>query len=62
MAFSCDVVLYFFHQPSKQVYIGPDRKARDEQHAVELAKLDAGSKGWDLRKLNEVVIIGGVYE
>lgn len=62
MAFSCDVVLYFRGQPSKQMYIGPGDKARDEAHAVELAKLNAASKGWDLSKLDEVVVIGGVFE
>lgn len=62
MSFSCDVVLYFRGQPTKQINIPPYDKARDEAHAIELAKLNAASKGWDLKRLDEVVIIGGVYD
>lgn len=62
MAFSCDVVMYFVGQPKFQAYIGPDRKAKTPEHAVALAKLDAQAKGWDLKRLDEVQVVGGVYE
>lgn len=62
MAFSCDVVLVFNGQPKKTIYIGPERKAKSQEHAVALAKLDAESQGWDLKCLDNVDIVGGVYE
>ena len=58
MSYSCDVHLYFHGQPGRTLHIGEDRKARDREHAISLAKLDTQAKGWDLKKLDEVVVTG----
>jgi hypothetical protein len=61
MSNSYDITLRFSNgQPSKTVFIGEDRKARDAQHAVTLAKLDTSAKGWDMRYCDEVFIVGEV--
>lgn len=55
MTYSADIILYFRGQPSKQQYIG---HARDREHAIKLAKMNAQSMGWDLNKLDEVLVLG----
>lgn len=65
MAFVCDVAVWFNDRsPSRQIYIGEDRKARDEQHAITLALLDIQAKGYNIRKenINEVFVMGGRVE
>lgn len=57
--YSCDVTLYFNGQPNVTRFID---RARDVEHAINLAKLDAQAKGWDLKKLSEVHTSGGKYE
>lgn len=58
MAYTCDVTMCFRGQPGHTVFIGEDRKARDQEHAILLAKLDTQAKGWDLRLLDEVHVTG----
>ncbi len=55
LSYSADIVLYFRGQPSKQQYIG---HARDREHAITLAKMNAQAAGWDLNKLDEVLVLG----
>lgn len=60
MAYTCDVTVYFRGgQPDRTVYIGEDRKARDQDHAVLLAKMDMQAKGWDLKLVDSVHVTGG---
>lgn len=58
-SYSCDVTLYFNGQPNVTKFI---ERARDEHHAITIAKLDAQARGWDLKKLAEVHTSGGKYE
>lgn len=59
MSYSCDVTMRFSNgQPAKTVFIGHDRKARDKEHAIELAKLDTGAKGWDMRRCDSIETTG----
>lgn len=56
-SYSADIVLYFKGQPSKQQHI---QYARDREHAIELAIMNAGAAGWDIRKLikTDTMVIG----
>lgn len=56
---SYDITLRFDNgQPSYTIHIGTDRKARDAEHAVTLAKLDVSARGWDIKHCDEVFIVG----
>lgn len=62
MAYVCDVAIWFNDRsPSRQVYIGADRRARDEEHAIQLALYDVQAKGHNIKKenINEVFVMGG---
>lgn len=62
MAYVCDVAIWFNDRsPSRQVYIGSDRHARDEEHAIQLALYDVQAKGYNIKKenINEVFVMGG---
>lgn len=56
-SYSADIVLYFEGQPSKQQHI---QHARDREHAIQLAIMNAQAKGWDIRKLikTDTLVIG----
>lgn len=56
--YSCDVTLYFTGQPNVTKFIS---LAKDKDHAIRLAKLDAQARGWDLKKLSEVHTSGGRF-
>lgn len=65
MAFVCDVAVWFRNNsPSRQVYIGHDRKARDEQHAIKLALYDLQAKGYNTNRdnIDEILVMGGKNE
>lgn len=62
MAYVCDVAIWFNDRsPSRQVYIGSDRRARDQEHAIQLALFDVQAKGHNIKKenINEVFVMGG---
>lgn len=56
-SYSADIVLFFKGQPSKQQYIS---MARDREHAIHLAEMNAQAAGWDLKKLirHDTMVIG----
>lgn len=56
-SYSADIVLYFKGLPSVQQHI---TMARDRQHAIKLAEMNAQAKGWDLKKLirHDTMVIG----
>lgn len=59
MLLSCDVTLYFSNgQPGFTCHVGEVDKPRDKEHAITLAKLNAGAKGWDMRFCDEAVVTG----
>lgn len=59
LVYSCDVTLYFNGQPGVTKFID---RAKDKDHAISLAKLDAQARGWDLKKLVEVHTSGGRFD
>lgn len=56
---SCDVHLHFSNgQPGYTCHVGEVDKARDKDHAITLAKLNAGAKGWDMRYCDDAFVTG----
>ena len=56
---ACDVHLHFSNgQPGYTTSISEMDKPRDKEHAITLAKLNAGAKGWDMRYCDDVTVTG----
>lgn len=62
VSITCDVHMIFEGQPLKIITIPPGDKAMSEVHAIKLAMLNAQAAGWDLKRLQDVKVVGVIEE